>query len=200
MPVSLAEIAANPRQFTTSFRLPSLEQVVLRPLEPFDVEKLGVFLAGLSPETRHLSYFPSYDVSTATELCDAINRYDKLRFVLEAGEKIVGLMEFSLDITESDVERFQTYGVALTASDCRFGPTLADAYQNKGVGSICFPYLVDIARQLGKQRMILWGGVLADNPRAIHFYEKNGFLRLGEFQSFDHYLCLDMLLPLADNS
>jgi diamine N-acetyltransferase len=200
MPVSLADIAANPRQFTTTFRLASLEEIVFRPLEPADVEKLAEFLTHLSPETRIFSIFPGYDRSAALELCDAINRYDKLRFVLEAGETIIGLMEFSLDVTENDRERFQTYGVELSAADARFGPTLADAYQDQGIGSRSLPCVLDIARQLGKQRLILWGGVLANNHRAIRYYEKNGFIRLGEFTASDRKLCLDMLLSLPDNS
>jgi RimJ/RimL family protein N-acetyltransferase len=139
-----------------------------------------------------------HDRATAQELCSAINRYDKLRFVLEnAGRKIVGLLEFSFDIPPSDLERFARYGTTLSsATDCRFGPTLADAYQDKGIGTQVLQPMLDIAKQFGRQRMILFGGVLADNSRAIHFYEKNGFTKAGQFENSDGHACLDMIKVL----
>jgi RimJ/RimL family protein N-acetyltransferase len=53
-----------------------------------------------------------------------------------------------------------------------------------------------ILRDLGFQRMILQGGVRAGNPRGIRFYEKNGFVRVGDFRvrELDNH---DMVLDLA---
>ncbi|MFE9363057.1 hypothetical protein ACFYNN_09525 [Streptomyces sp. NPDC006978] len=45
-------------------------------------------------------------------------------------------------------------------------------------------------------RIILWGGVRADNPRAIRYYEKNGFQRVGRFTEADGTLSPDMMLAL----
>jgi ribosomal protein S18 acetylase RimI-like enzyme len=56
--------------------------------------------------------------------------------------------------------------------------------------------MVDIAKRFGKKRIILWGGVLSDNARAIRFYEKHGFFRVGSFASQDGEQCLDMMLRL----
>lgn len=171
---------------------------MLRPLEGGDVELLARFLEGLSPITRAFSTFDSYDGAAAQALCDAINRYDKLRFVVEnvAGQ-IVGLFEFSFGIPEGDVQRYQRYGMALDERvDCRFGPTLADDYQNRGLGSALFADLVDVARRFGKQRMVLWGGVFAANTRAIRFYEKLGFVRAGSFVGANGQEVIDMVLIL----
>jgi ribosomal protein S18 acetylase RimI-like enzyme len=33
----------------------------------------------------------------------------------------------------------------------------------------------------GRRRIFLWGGVKAENFRAIRFYERLGFIRLGTF-------------------
>ena len=72
---------------------------------------------------------------------------------------------------------------------------MADAYQQRGLGSALFPRLVDAARRLGRRRIVLWGGVRADNPRAEYFYRKLGFVECGQFQTRDtnNY---DMLLAL----
>ena len=195
--LTLAQVAQRPQTVTYSVVTRSAGHLILRPLEAQDVDALAAFLMGLSPETRYFSTFASYDLAMAQAMCDAINRYDKLRFVVEssANSTIIGLMEFSLDIPKGDLRRYAEYGVPLDARyDCRFGPTLADEVQSVGIGSALFPALVDVARRFGKQRMILWGGVLADNSRALRFYEKQGFRRVGAFTEADGLRVVDMIL------
>ena len=170
----------------------------LRPLAAGDIEPLARFLAGLSAETRALSSFPGYDRAAANELCEAIGRYDKHRFVLiaPAGE-VAALFEFSLDLPAADVARYRAAGVMLDErSDCRFGPTVADGYQGRGAASAAFPLLVERARSLGQRRILLWGGVLARNERAVAFYAKQGFRRVGGFLTPEGEQALDMLLDL----
>ena len=202
MPLTLSELSAQPHLVTYMITIPSLEPMCIRPLAHQDAGALGIFLASLSPQTRRFSLFPSYDHATAQMLCDAINRYDKLRFVVEltASHEIIGLLEFSFGLPDGDITRYRAYRVPLDVlTDCRFGPTLADAYQGQGLGSSVFPTMVDVARNFGKRRIILWGGVLADNARAIRFYEKQGFRTVGSFLHEDGELTLDMLLELQDN-
>ena len=200
MILSLSEVFAHPHLATYSLELRTGAKASLRPLQADDVGELTTFLSGLSPESRRFSVFPSYDRITAQELCNAINRYDKLRLVIElpTSRTIIGLIEFSFGLPAGDLERYAGYGVPLDeSSDCRFGPTLADAYQNQGIGSIVFPCVVDVARNFGKARIILWGGVLGDNIRAIHFYEKHGFRQVGAFVDYERLTALDMILELA---
>ncbi|MCX5079564.1 GNAT family N-acetyltransferase [Streptomyces sp. NBC_00401] len=123
-----------------------------------------------------------------------------MRLVLEdrSSERIVGLFELSLALTACDIARYRAAGIHLSEqTDCRFGPTLGDAYQGSGVGSLVLPPVMDAVRRLGRRRVILWGGVLADNARALRFYEKNGFQRVGPFTGPDGTLSLDMILSLA---
>lgn len=153
-----------------------------------------------SPESRRLSTFDGYDLAAARELCDAIARYDKLRLVLEdeSSARIVGLFELSLALTAADIARYRAAGIRLTErTDCRFGHTLADAYQGGGVGSLVVPLVLEAVRRLGRTRVILWGGVLADNARALRFYERNGFQLVGPFTGPDGTPSLDMILSLT---
>ncbi len=200
-PLTLAEVAQNPADFATRLWMATGEQIILRPLIPSDVEMLARFLAGLSAESRRLSTFSGYDRATALEMCHAIARFDKLRLAVvalgEGEESIVGLMEFSFDLTGGDILRYAKTDYPLDpATDCRFGPTLADGWQNRGLGSRLLPAIWEIARRFGRSRVILWGGVLADNRRAIRFYEKNGFRHVGRFVNGDGQECCDMILSL----
>jgi len=190
--LTLASVAAEPTTVTSYLQSSTGEAILFRPLAPEDDVALADFLQSLSPQTRRFSTYASYDLAAAQEMCDAINRYDKLRLVATNGEQIVALFEFSFGIVEADIQRYQGYGLSLDErTDCRFGPCLADAYQNQGLGSQLWACTVDIARRFGKQRIILWGGVLAANARAIHYYKKNGFHMLGTFWNDQGEECWD---------
>lgn len=152
--------------------------IYYRPLLLNDDVKLAEFLENLSQETRQYSTRNSYDINEARELCYAINRYDKLRLIaLINNEKIIALFEFSLAIVEDDFKRFKdNYNIELNEKiDIRFGPCISDEYQNRHFGRWLFEKTKIIARQMGKERLILWGGVFIHNKRAIRFYEKIGF-------------------------
>jgi diamine N-acetyltransferase len=197
--LTLTSIAERPALVTHRLTLHNSKVVTFRPLMPDDADRLAVFLGELSAESRRLSTFDGYDQAAAKELCDAIGRYDKLRFVLEeeSSGRIVGILELSLGLPDGDIQRYQKAGVALEEdTDIRFGPTLADDYQGSGVGTAVFPLVIDVARALGKKRIILWGGVLSDNSRAIHYYEKHGFKPMGGFTGPDGRESLDMMLVL----
>lgn len=197
--ITLHDVVKHPDTYSQTLQLSSGEVAVFRPLKPEDNKDLARFLEKLSLETRRFSTFQSYDIVTAKELCDAIDRYDKLRFVLQlsSNNEIIGLFEFSFDLPSTDIERFDKHGVSISSTtDCRFGPTLSDKYQNRGVGSLIFPNIIDVAKKFDKRRIVLFGGVFADNVRAIHFYKKNGFTKIGEFKNSDNLQCLDMIKVL----
>ncbi|MFF5725327.1 GNAT family N-acetyltransferase [[Kitasatospora] papulosa] len=198
--LTLRDIAGDPLCLTRRLTIGDGSEVVLRPLVHADAVRLAAFLDALSCGSRRFSTFEGYDLAAAREMCDAIARYDKLRLVLDdvASGRIVGLLEFGLDPAASDVARYREAGIRLTAAtDIRFGPTLADDYQGRGVGTSVFPPVTEVARRLGRSRIILWGGVRADNSRAIRYYEKHGFRPVGSFAEADGSRSFDMILDLC---
>jgi diamine N-acetyltransferase len=196
--LSLSIVAQDPKILTETITTARKISFIFRPLENSDVDNLGKFLQELSPETRRMSIFSGYDIETAQTLCDAIARYDKLRFVLETvSGGILGLLEFSFAITKGDIARYASYNIILSPEkDCRFGPTLSDNYQNKGIGSLVMPFIKTVAGKFGKNRIILWGGVFSNNVRAIRYYEKNGFRKFGTFKDENGTESIDMMLEL----
>ena len=89
-----------------------------------------------------------------------------------------------LGVGEPTVARYRGHGVALDPdSTCTFAPVVADAYQDKGVGSALVPGVFDAARRLGFTTCVLMGGTRAINHRAIRYYEKAGFRKVGDFDT-----------------
>ncbi|MBL3658205.1 GNAT family N-acetyltransferase [Fulvivirga sediminis] len=67
----------------------------------------------------------------------------------------------------------------------------------KGFGQVLLNQAIKIAREQHSQ--FLWLGVWDQNPRAIHFYEKNGFDKMGKMDFFmgdEKYTDVVMLLEL----
>lgn len=199
--LTLDQVADEPTLISSVLTLSTDQSLLMRPLVAQDVDALTDFLTSLSALTRERWVLDSYDKTAAQEMCDAIARYDKLRLVItDQDEKTIGLMEFGLDFVSRTVERFASYGIELTGgSYIQFGPCVRDDSQRKGVFSMAMPKLIDISQRFGKDFMILWGGVLAENIPAIRSYEKFGFYEVGRFNHhIDGYETVDMVLDLRN--
>lgn len=75
-----------------------------------------------------------------------------------------------------------------------------NAYHGKKVGQLLYDQAVEIADQLGKTSV--WLGVWEQNPRAIRFYEKNGFVAFGSHvfkMGDDEQIDIMMRKPLLGN-
>ena len=201
MSLTLAEIAEDPLRLTTQLDLPTGQRGTLRPLQPHDIPRLHEFYEGLGPRTRQFYDLPPELKKLAVAHCSEIAQYDKLRIVLDLPSGFGGIFEFSLDLVPGDIERFRVQGIVLSpALDIRFGLCLGDALQGRGIATSVQPEMNRIALHLGAQRVILWGGVLASNTKAIGFYRRQGFKEVGPFVADDGQDCLDMLLTLTMNS
>ncbi|MFH1566562.1 MAG: GNAT family N-acetyltransferase [Gemmatimonadota bacterium] len=87
-----------------------------------------------------------------------------------------------LGVRDGEVKRYRDLGIDLDpAATCTFAPVVADALQGRGVGSALVTPVFDAARRLGFTCCVLMGGTRAINHRAIRFYEKAGFRKVGDF-------------------
>ena len=191
---TLNDIANNPDS-VTSFDSFGSTNVCFRPLLPDDSIELAKFFNSLGPETRLWSTRDGYDLHAAQQLCNDINRYDKLRLVaLIDNELIVALFELSLTIMDEEYLRFAAqYKIVLNdKTDARFGPCISDEYQNRQLGRFLFEKTKAIASKMGIERLILWGGVFTENHRAIKFYKSVGFHLFSQsFRNHEQLECFD---------
>lgn len=158
------------------------ETVSLRPLAKDDEAALGDYFLGLSAPTRRVYAPHPFDRATAATICAGLDTPQGrcyLRLVAAVGSKIVGYFILYLGLHETD--RVRRYGDMDPATTCTLAPSVADDWQNQGLGSRLMVYAKDCARVFRKNTMVLWGGVRESNVRAVHFYYKSGFRKCGEF-------------------
>jgi GNAT superfamily N-acetyltransferase len=202
-PLIPGEIEANPLSIANTFQLASGAQVTVRLLLRSDSAALGAYFLGLSEETRRRFGPHPLDQATADDLCATISIAEALRLVAvvpgPAPQEIIAYFILLLDVTEDERARYTPSGIALDSqTDCTVAPSVADCYQSSGLGSRCFEHLIELARRLGRQRMLLLGGTQASNQRAIHFYAKHRFRTIGSFEEPVGVLNYDMLLELYE--
>jgi GNAT superfamily N-acetyltransferase len=195
------ELRMNPGRITTAVMFSDGTTVTLRSLIAGDVRILGDYFLGLSAETRRRYGPHPFDRATAERLCASIDPAQTLRLIgtvpWDGAERIIGYFILILGIREDDAARYAKLGIVLNAdTDCTLAPSVADDYQSQGLGSLMMRHLLDVARLLGRKRMVLWGGTQATNFRAIHFYHKYGFRTVGEFEEPPGFNNYDMILDL----
>lgn len=158
-------------------------QVLLRRLGPADFDKLSDYLFRLSAETVKRFGPHGFDRNTIADLfANSVNYIGYIAQETETSE-IIAYSILKLGYLDHDSFRLQSYGLTLDeATDCTFAPSVSDAWQSLGVGNSLFRFVLSALKTMGIRRIILWGGVQADNYKAVNYYNKNGFTTLGEFE------------------
>jgi ribosomal protein S18 acetylase RimI-like enzyme len=198
-PVTVDDIIQTPSIITSTVTTGAGEEVLFRPLAMDDTKLLGVYFINLSAETRDMFGPHPFDQKTADRLCEELDPRETLRMIgiseMEGRPRVVGYFLLRFGIPEGTIQRYRGFGFDLDdAQDCLIAPSVADDYQDRGLGSLLFRETIEIARREGRRHVVLMGGVRSVNERGIYFYEKFGFVIAGEFESrgnnFDMYLTL----------
>ena len=182
------DIDRHPERATTEVTLSNGQTACLRPLSANDGGILGEYFLGLSKTTRGFYGPHPFDQATADKICGEIRHPETLRLLatIEPGnqERIVAYFLVFFGILDGDRPRYNKLGISLDQNtDCTLAPSVADAFQNTGVGSLVMTHLTKLLRRCGRKRVVLWGGVQERNERGVRFYKKFGFQKIGEFMS-----------------
>jgi RimJ/RimL family protein N-acetyltransferase len=132
-------------------------RVTIRPLNPSDTEIEAEFVRNLSDETRHFRFLGAVNELSAAELkrlCNIDGQHN---------------MAFVATVREGDREReigVSRYAQGSKPEICEMAVTVADAWQNKGLGRFLTRQLIDYARSHGVTR--LYSVDFAENTAMQH--------------------------------
>jgi GNAT superfamily N-acetyltransferase len=171
------------------------QPILIRRFSLDDAAHISTFLYKLSPATQQRFAPHGYAVNAIQDFYQHDPRLGALVAIDTKQETIIGYVAFRQEAFEHDLQRYTTYTDLPAPTQCmNYAPSVADAWQGKGLGKLLLQQTMKLAKSAGMQALVLWGGVQCDNEQAIHYYRKNGFIELG---SFMHQGCnLDMCLPL----
>jgi GNAT superfamily N-acetyltransferase len=166
-----------------TFRNISGQEIRFEVLRPEALEALHAYLEGLSSSTRRRFGPHPFDLPALARLHQDSPGYQGYIARSLASGQIIAYAAVRIGFLAHDAPRLQACGLTPDAeTDCTFAPSVADAWQGCGLGTALLDFIISSLRQhTAVRRILLWGGVQADNPRAVAYYLRNGFRILGAF-------------------
>lgn len=167
-----------------NIQLSNQQQVLLRRLLPEDIDNLLEYLNSLSHETKKRFGPHAYEKDALIQLYTDTG-YCGYVAINIADQNIVAYAIIKKGYLQHDKQRLESYGLQPgEITDCVFAPSVSDAWQGCGLGNALLAFITAELKAAGISRIILWGGVQADNKRAVSYYLKNGFTMLGTFEYY----------------
>lgn len=162
--------------------LPSSASCTLQVLQPAHVPALAQYLQGLSALTR--SRFAPHAADEAGIRAFYEGPQPHTGYVARLpGGQLAGYFVVRRSYLPHDAARWHAYGYPLhPVTDFTLAPSVADAWQGKGLAGPMLQWVEAQCQLLGARRLLLWGGVQAANAAAVRFYEKHGFVHAGSFE------------------
>ena len=164
-PYSHMAIYPYPNHLIKTYELPDNVNIVIRPIRPEDAEMEQEFVNNLSSQSKYFRFFENFKELSLNML----RRFTQIDYD----------REMALLATHIQNDKEITIGVAryITNVDmetCEFALVIADAWQNKGIGSQLMISLVAAAKIRGLKEMI--GVVHAGNVNMLALTKHLGFV------------------------
>jgi diamine N-acetyltransferase len=159
------------------------KQILFRTLAIADHTALVSYLQELSQETKKRFEPHPFDQATVSHFYQT-NPYN-LGYIAEdtSDGSIIAYAIIRLGYLEHDADRLRSFGfVPDHFTDVTYAPSVADQWQGLGIGYQLLQFIEEELKIIGRQRIILWGGVQQENEKAVQYYLKNRFITLGEFE------------------
>ncbi|MEN9569187.1 MAG: hypothetical protein RL172_418 [Bacteroidota bacterium] len=172
------------------------QPLCIRQLTGKDTHALFAYVNTLSAESRSRFMPHPFDIHHCFLVCNGL-LHQVTAFIAEtAAGQIVAYMLLKEGLNSGEQQRLQQLYVVAGQPCCTFAPSVADAWQGKGLGAAMYPLLeAFIIAHTAYRVMVLWGGVQAGNQKARHYYKKLGYQYAGTFwyNEMDNY---DMIKTL----
>ncbi len=157
-------IKPYPRKYVKNCRMRDGKEVLLRPIKPEDEPLLVDLFQTFSEETMRFRFFQLIRETSHETLARYCNiDYDReMSIIAELAEKvkrrIIGMVRL---VVQPDGESGEVAVV------------VGDPWQNRGLGSRMFEYIVEISRDMRLNR--IFGEILVGNTRMMHICCREGF-------------------------
>jgi len=154
-----------PSELVTSWQLPDGTDVSVRPIRPEDAEIEQDFVKNLSAESKYFRFMQSVEELTPLMLA---------RFTQIDYDREMALVA----VIKEHTPQARILGVARYVSNpdkqsCEFALTVADEWQQKGIGRQLMQLLMTVAKDRGSE--IMEGEVLSQNSKMLRLCERLGF-------------------------
>lgn len=135
--------------------------VLIRPLREADREREIVFVSSLSHRARRFRFLGDFKQLSAEQVQQLMDIDYEKRMAF------VALVHDAGKIVEIGVSR---YCVTADEKKCECAVTVADEWQNRGLGALLMTHLINYARQHGFKRMISIDAVTNEGMRDLASY------------------------------
>lgn len=117
-------------------------------------------------------------------ICNFYNNPMNRGYVLvDPNNKILGYSVIRHGWIEHEKERICSYNFYTEDRQIAFyAPSVSDNLRGNGLSGYILQHILGELRDMGVERVFLWGGVKSQNTPAVRFYLKNGFYKIGEFE------------------
>ena len=156
-------------------------RVLLRPIMPSDVTLKQHFFYALSKESIKRRYLGSLSLMPLRRIwpyvvVDYVNEMSIVGTIVEnENETIIAMGSYSR------IPNTETAEISLV---------VRDDWQNKGLGTILFNYLAEIARKRGIKSFTAW--ILLENTRMMHILRKSGYPIRYRIEGNLYYVTIDL--------
>ncbi len=173
------------------------KKITFRLLKSYDNVVLIDFFTNFSENLKKWYNPHPFDKKTVIEICNNIE--DKYKRVIGVCDgKIVSYCQLFFGLRYWENVRFNKRGIYFNDNSvCTIAPCVAENLQNKGLGSNMMEYIISVCKKYNKQYIILHGGVVVKNKRAVAYYEKNNFKKTKKwFHPLAKVMNYDMFLKI----
>ncbi|MCG6937111.1 MAG: bifunctional acetate--CoA ligase family protein/GNAT family N-acetyltransferase [Gammaproteobacteria bacterium] len=154
-----------PSELESIWQLADGTDITVRPIRPEDAEIEQYFVQNLSAESKYFRFMQSLDKLTPVMLA----RFTQIDYDREMA--LIAVINENTD--EARILSVARYISNPDGVSCEFALTVADAWQNRGIGSQMMQRLMNVARDRGLE--IMEGAVLSSNRRMLRLCEELGF-------------------------
>jgi GNAT superfamily N-acetyltransferase len=157
---------------------------IIQLLQPSEIVNLSLFLEQLPTEVTQWYQPHSFTVRDIQFFYN--NTPGSIGFISiePLTGKIIGYAALLTGGNRYDIARWQQYQYSFHPTTvASYAPVIAPAYQGIGLAKKMFDVIIaHCNRHTTVRKLLLWGGVKAENEKAIRFYEKIGFANKHSFE------------------